>query len=114
MSQVIFKKLNELKNLTLLESEVATEFRRFPEFGKFYKICDQYEQKYQKSLPASNLFIQYTASSIDQLLQTEIRTLYSYIIEYQSNPEQVRDEVILLDYLITLKQLMSLDDKASV
>lgn len=70
MIQVIFKKLGELKNLTLLESEVATEFRGFPEFGKLYKICDQYEQKYQKSLPTQNLFVQYSQSSIDQLLQT--------------------------------------------
>lgn len=62
----------------------------------------------------SNIFVQYTASSIDTLLQTEIRTLYSYIIEYQSNPEQVREEVILLDYLITLKQLLNLDEKASI
>ena len=29
MGQVIFKKLGELKNLTMLESEVATEFRGF-------------------------------------------------------------------------------------
>ena len=114
MIQVIFKKLGELKNLTLLESEVATEFRGFPEFGKLYKICDQYEQKYQKSLPTQNLFVQYSQSSIDQLLQTQIRTLYSYVIGYQTNPEQVREEVILLDYLITLKQLLSLDEKASL
>jgi len=51
-----------------------------------YKICDQYEQKYAKSLPAVNLFTQFNQVSIDQSLQTEIRTLYSYVIEYQSNP----------------------------
>ena len=60
------------------------------------------------------MFVQYTPSSIDQLLQTEIRTLYGYILEYQANPEQVRDEVILLDYLITLKQLFNLDEKGSL
>jgi hypothetical protein len=35
-------------------------------------------------------------------------------LEYQSNPEQVRDEVILLDYLITLKQLLNLDERVSI
>lgn len=30
------------------------------------------------------------------------------------NPEEVREEVILLDYLITLKQLLALDEKASL
>jgi hypothetical protein len=29
MGQVIFKKLSELKNLTMLDSEAATEFRGF-------------------------------------------------------------------------------------
>jgi hypothetical protein len=33
-------------------------------------------------------------------------------MQYPANPEEVRDEVILLDYLITLKQLLNLDDKA--
>jgi hypothetical protein len=35
-------------------------------------------------------------------------------LEYQANPEQVRDEVILLDYLITLKQLLNLDERVSI
>ena len=76
-----------------------------------YKICDQYEQKYVKALPSQN-FKQQASASVDQSLQSEIRTLYSYIMQYPANPEEVRDEVILLDYLITLKQLLNLDDKA--
>lgn len=69
MTQIIFKKLSEIKNLTLLESEVAIEFRSFPEFAKLYKICDQYEQKYTKTLPSANLYHQFSAP-IDMSLQT--------------------------------------------
>ena len=70
MSQIIFKKLGEIKNLTLLESEVAIEFRGFPEFAKLFKICDQYEQKYTKSLPSANLYHQNSSSPIEQSLQS--------------------------------------------
>lgn len=69
MSQIIFKKLSEIKNLTLLESEVAIEFRSFPEFAKLFKICDQYEQKYTKSLPSPNLY-HHQSTSIDVSLQS--------------------------------------------
>lgn len=64
MSQIIFKKLSEIKNLTLLEGEVAIEFRGFPEFSKLFKICDQYEQKYTKTLPSANLYHQQSSSPI--------------------------------------------------
>jgi hypothetical protein len=74
----------------MLEPEVAHEFKACPEFAKLNKICVQYEEKYIKALAErnSNLYVQNEfSSSIDQILQGEIRKLYAYISEYQMNPE---------------------------
>lgn len=42
MSQIIFKKLDGIKNLTILDNDIAIEFRSYPEFNKLNKICEQY------------------------------------------------------------------------
>ena len=68
MALIIFKKLDAIKNLTILDNDIAVEFRSYPEFNKLHKICEQYTEKYQKSLRNDiNLYNQ--ASKIDQTIQ---------------------------------------------
>ena len=68
MTQVIFKKLEEIKNLTILDNDVAVQFRSYTEYNKLYKICEQYTEKYQRTL--RNDFNMYNQGlKIDQTIQ---------------------------------------------
>ena len=68
MCEVIFLKLDGIKNLTLLDSETATEFRFYPEFNKIFKICDQYSAKYETTLKYGKTHN--STTNIDSIINT--------------------------------------------
>lgn len=71
-------------------------------------MVNQYLIKYEKIINIGDLIPYEQASAeIDGELATEIMRLYADVIV--GNPASREDKIIILDYLITLKQLLTID-----
>lgn len=79
------------------------EYSETSDYHKIVQIVNQYQSKYEVDLNT----ICPKIASVEQLrdsLTKEIMFLYSKIADQSAN--DVKEEVIVLDYLITLRQLL--------
>jgi hypothetical protein len=99
---LIFSKLQEVAELKQLDGG-EEEFRKSAEFKKITQIATQYEQKYRKDLqgvvPRWKGFPAFEGEMV-----AEIRRLFESIRGSKIEEEKV----IILDYLISLRQLSNL------
>jgi hypothetical protein len=101
---LIFTKLTEITKLSGIHHG-PEEYRKSNDYKRICQIVAQYEVKYRRELPFSSpLWPGYDA--FDSELSGEIRSMFEGI--RTSTIEDSQQWVIVLDYLITLKQLSNL------
>lgn len=105
MCGLVFSKLGEVQNLKLLESMKASEYKKSSDFQKICQIVDQYHKKYEKEIGSDSLKWK-GFDSFQSDLASQIKTMFSEVKETEL--ESNKEKVIILDYLITLKQLAGL------
>jgi hypothetical protein len=107
---LIFYIFNEVADLRLLKFR-ADEFRASAEYRQVIHVVSQYEQSYCKELngvcPEWPGFVEF-----DRELTAEIKKLFENT--KNSKLELVTQKVIILDYLVSLKQLSKLLGKNGV
>ena len=116
MSTLIFEKLSHVKELEPLDSKTAREYKQSQDYDKIAQIISQYQAKYQKDLnnTSDTELVSQNETQNEQLesfqaeLQSEIIKMYSFIKSNIEDIDLVKEEVIVLDYLVTLRQLVTL------
>lgn len=115
MSTLIFEKLDYVKELEPLDSKTAREYKQSPDYEKISQIIAQYHLKYEKDLSNTSSHTDTElVNNCQQLerfqneLQSEIVKMYSFIKTNVEDIEMIKEEVIVLDYLVTLRQLVTL------
>lgn len=106
MTGLIFDKLEEVNSLRNVSSKYSQDYKKTPDYNKINQIIEQYITKYTKDLGSLNQVTKSLAGFKEQLTRNII-TLYERV----ENAEELgewKDEVIVLDYLVTLRQLVGL------
>ena len=113
MKGLIFEKLYEVQELTCMNDEKkAREYRKTQDYQKIKQIIDQYHKKYEQDI--GNLPSKWNGfRNIDAELSDEIKLLYDEI-RLLDDVNDGKEKVIILDYLITLKQLGNLLEKNDI
>ena len=108
MSGLIFQKLNQVQRLANLEEPKAGEYRKTSDYQKICQIVEQYQKKYEKEIGLDGNWEGYTDFQTE--LAEEIKQMFEDVKD-ATNLEERKEKVIILDYLITLRQLASLLSK---
>lgn len=106
MSGLIFDKLTEVEELKMVNPKYVEDFQNSSDFNKIEQIILQYQSKYARDLVPLKQISKPLAVMKEQLHKNVIN-LYSFI-EERNNVEECKEEVIVLDYLVTLRQLIGL------
>ncbi len=106
MAALIFDKLEEVNTLRTVNPKNAQDYKTSQDYHKIAQIIDQYVSKYTKDL-ASIQQVNKPLAAFKELLTRNIIILYDKVEGEEENPEW-KDEVIVLDYLVTLRQLVGL------
>ncbi len=95
-----------MTNLRSVNSKYTQDYRNSSDYVKISQIVDQYQVKYSKDL--SHLKpIAKSLSFLKEQLTKNILLVYERV-EDQPEIGEFKDEVIVLDYLVTLRQLIGL------
>lgn len=107
MKGFIFDKLGNLLELKCMNDEKkAREYKKTQDYQKIKQIIDQYQKKYEKDI--GELPKKWDGlSTLVAELSEYIKLLYEEI-EVLENLTEGKEKVIILDYLITLRQLGNL------
>jgi hypothetical protein len=107
MCGIIFERLHEIEELTIVSPKYALDFKASPEYAKIDQIVQQYLSKYKKDLPS---FAEptYPIATLKEQLTKNILTLFQAVEVEAEDLEEWKEEVIVLDYLITLRQLIAI------
>lgn len=103
MCGLLFGKLDDielLKTLSLIENK---EYKETSDYMKIVQIVNQYQSKYNKDLQSIGKR-QVTLQQLREVLNQQILFLHTVISGRVGS--EVKEEVIVLDYLITLRQLL--------
>lgn len=106
MTGFIFEKLDEVTNLKYVNSKYCQDYRNSSDYVKISQIVDQYQAKYSKDLAHLRPVAKSLSYFKEQLTQN-ILLVYERV-EDQPDIGEFKDEVIVLDYLVTLRQLIGL------
>lgn len=106
MRGLIFEKLEEVKCLKSVNSRHATDYKNTPDYHKIAQIIEQYVAKYSKDFANVKKVSQPLTAFKDELTHT-IVDMYERV-QAQEASSHWKDEVIVLDYLVTLRQLVGL------
>ena len=106
MAGLVFEKLEEVNALRSVNGRHSSDYRATPDYHKIAQIIEQYVAKYTKDLASVKQNLKPLAAFKEQLTQS-ILGLYGRV---QAEEESAcwKDEVIVLDYLVTLRQLVGL------
>jgi hypothetical protein len=107
LTGAIFEKLAEVEELRLLPAKLANDFRESADFAKISQIIQQYLSKYRKDL-AGFAETRQSLGALKEQLGRNILALYEGVEGEHEEPEEWKDEVIVLDYLVTLRQLIAI------
>ena len=105
MCGLLFDKLHAIQDLRVLTPEQAQDFRQSSEFTKIKQIIAQYFLKYRRELGEFRELLRPLPALKEQLTKS-ITTLYRGVEDCESN--NWKEEVIVLDYLVTLRQLVGI------
>jgi hypothetical protein len=106
MTGFIFEKLEEVTNLKSVNSKLTQDYQNSSDYAKISQIVDQYLIKYSKDLAHLRPVTKSLSFFKEQLTQN-ILLVYERV-EDQPEIGDFKDEVIVLDYLVTLRQLIGL------
>ena len=106
MVGLIFHKLEEVNTLKAVNTRHAQDYKNTPDFNKIAQIIDQYQNKYSKDLGGIDKNIKSLAVFKEQLTRN-IVSVYNRV-EEEDEGRHWKDEVIVLDYLVTMRQLVGL------
>lgn len=95
--------MNSLKSVS---PKNAVDYRTSPDYNKIAQIIDQYIAKYSKDLSGMR-HLGRPLSGFKEQLTRSIVNLYEKV-EGEDDIGEWKDEVIVLDYMVTLRQLVGL------
>ena len=110
MHGIIFMKLKEVSDLKTLDKNKAGEYKKTVDFQKICQIVDQYQKKYEKEINSYGKWNGY--EGFQNELAEQIKSMFYDVKE--NDIEGSKEKVIILDYLITLRQLLGLLAKEDV
>ena len=103
MNGLLFERLDDIELLRPLSSIEKKEYKDTSDFTKIVQIVNQYQNKYKKDLKS----ISKKNSTLEQLIQVlNQQVLFLHSVISGRGGSEVKEEVIVLDYLITLRQLL--------
>lgn len=103
MTGLVFDKLEQIAKLQLLTPIERKEYMETSDYAKITQIINQYQSKYHDDLSGMNYKV-VSLEELRELINHQIIFLYGRV--ESQNPGDVKEEVIVLDYLITLRQLL--------
>ncbi len=106
MVGLIFDKLKQVENLKGVNQKYLSDYKLSSDFNKIIQIIDQYQAKYSKDLSSINK-VSKNLITIKEQLTTKIVLFYQKV-NNQSDLSEWKEEVIVLDYLVTMRQLIGL------
>jgi len=106
MAGLVFEKLDEVNNLRAVNSKHAPDYKATPDYHKIAQIIEQYVAKYTKDLSTIHQNLKPLATFKEQLTKS-ILGIYERV-QGEEEGGYWKDEVIVLDYLVTLRQLVGL------
>lgn len=106
MCGLIFDKLAEVDTLRRLNGKVSMDYRGTSDFAKIAQIVSQYKNKYSKDLAE----IKSNHGSLTELKERLTGCILHIYGQIEENCDLVaeKEKIIVLDYLVTLRQLVSL------
>lgn len=110
MCGLVFQKLEDITELNCLNSN-SVDYRKSNDYKKLCQIVSQYQEKYEKEL--GSIEAHWKGFDIFETeLSTEIKKIFQDV--KASDLEDCQQKVIILDYLITLRQLSNLLSKNDI
>ena len=106
MTGLVFEKLDEVSALKAVNSKYSSDYKSTPDYHKISQIVDQYVAKYSKDLSNITQTVKPLGYFKEQLSKN-IVAIYERV-QGQEDITPLKDEVIVLDYLVTLRQLVGL------
>jgi len=106
MTGLIFEKLEETESMKQVSAKYIVDYKTTSDFNKIVQIIDQYRLKYNKDL---HKFTK-NAKSLNAVKE-ELTRIVVYFYERVNRQDEIgewKEEVIVLDYLVTLRQLIGL------
>lgn len=114
MAGFVFDRLSHVQSLScLFGDQKIKEYKKTQDYQKIHQIIQQYQKKYEKDigyLPSKWDGLR----SFDSQLSSEIKKIYDEVKRSDELVGQTQQKVIVLDYLITLKQLTNLLEKNDI
>ena len=92
--------------LKAVNSKYSSDYKSTPDYHKISQIVDQYVTKYSKDLNNITQTVKPLGYFKEQLSKN-IVAIYERV-QGQEDISPLKDEVIVLDYLVTLRQLVGL------
>jgi hypothetical protein len=89
-----------------VSSKYTNDYKQTNDFNKIVQIIDQYRVKYSKDLNTITKNNRSLTIIKDEL--TRIIIFFYNKVSQQDNISEWKEEVIVLDYLVTLRQLVGL------
>jgi tRNA uridine 5-carbamoylmethylation protein Kti12 len=89
-----------------VSSKFSSDYKLSNDFNKIIQIIDQYRAKYSRDLSSTTKSCKYLNSIKDELTRN-IVSFYEKVNQ-QDDVSEWKEEVIVLDYLVTLRQLVGL------
>lgn len=110
MCGLVFQRLEDIVELKCLSPGLA-DYKKSNDYRKLCQIVSQYQEKYRKELGSiERLWKGFEVFETE--LSTEIKKIFEDV--KASVLEESQQKVIILDYLITLRQLSNLLSKNSI
>lgn len=110
MCGLVFGKLSDIIELNYLNSS-SIDYKKSSDYKKLCQIVHQYQEKYEKEL--GSIEAHWKGFDIFETeLSTEIKKIFQDVKALDL--EQCQQKVIILDYLITLRQLCNLLSKNDI
>lgn len=106
MAGLIFEKLDEVNTLRSVNSKHTSDYKPTPDYHKIAQIIEQYVAKYNKDLSSISSTLKPLIAFKEQLTKS-ILGIYERV-QGEEEGGYWKDEVIVLDYLVTLRQLVGL------
>lgn len=106
MTGLIFEKLEEVEHLRAVPLKYSQDYKASQDYYKITQIIDQYEVKYSKDLSHLRQINKPLQHFKDHLTKNII-SIYERV-DGQDDISEWKEEVIVLDYLVTLRQLIGL------
>jgi hypothetical protein len=107
MAGLVFEKLEEVNSLKAVNTKHAADYKCTPDYHKIAQIIEQYVAKYNKDLSSISQLVKPLSAFKEQLTKS-IVGLYERVGAEEEEGSEWKEEVIVLDYLVTLRQLLGL------